>query len=181
MEQARSVGVPIPDVLTVEEIDTEAGSRSAMVMAERTSQRPHLVTAGLTPAELDAVMEQIGRSPDTPVTTTPVLCHGDLHASHVFVDDDLELCGIIDWGMWHGGSVIGELAAMSMGYAAEDFEVILAGYGTAVTDVSSLRRRLAVSMINQAIGHIAWHESIGNAGGTEHYVAVVRRALAEIN
>lgn len=155
-------------------------ARRAFIV-ERTGQRDHLATAGLTAAEVEAVMEQIGQSPDTPATTDPVLCHGDLHADHVFVDDDLEVCGIIDWGLWHGGSTIGELAAISMSYEPSDADTIVAGYNVIGEDQPALRRRLALAVINQALGHIAWHESLGNASGTAHYVRALRSALAEIH
>lgn len=149
-------------------------------IAEGVGQRPHLVTAGLTSAEVAAIIEQIGKSPDTPATEDPVLCHGDLHSAHVFVDDDLEVCGIIDWGLWHGGSAIGELATMSMAYKPADFGAILTGHGTSLDDHPTLRRRLALSVINQAVGHVAWHESIGNADGTAYYVRALRNSLAEL-
>lgn len=155
-------------------------ARQAFI-GECTGQRPHLVTAGLTEAEVQTVIEQIGQSPDTPATTDPVLCHGDLHAGHVFVGDDLEVRGIIDWGRWHGGSMIGELSAICMLYQPSDVDAILTGYGTNLNHQPPLRRRLALSIINQAIGHIAWHESIGNSGGTAHYVRALRTALAEID
>ncbi len=242
MDRARAAGLPVPEVRTVEEIDTEQGPRSTMIItespgrqlagllpsltasqrrtvltnlgqalailhsvvtpgvgrpdaagnwpdldvaraefiAERTGQRPQLVSAGLTSAEVDRVIGVIGTSPDTPAASDPVLCHGDLHAAHVFVDEGLAVCGIIDWGLWHGGSAIGELATMMMGYDPGDFESILAGHGTGGHDGPEPRSRLARSVINQAIGHIAWHESIGNAGGTAHYVNALRGALADL-
>lgn len=242
MDEARSAGVPIPNVLAVDELATEVGPRSVMLIAEsqgrqlagllpalhgpqrrraltnigrvltvlhtvttpgvgrptlggswpdvhetrqafideRTSQRPHLVTAGLTAAEVQTAVDQIGESPDTPATTDPVLCHGDLHAGHVFVDDNHEVRGIIDWGLWHGGSTIDELAAISMLYQPSDVDVIFAGYGMNRDDQPTLRRRLALSIINQAIGHIAWHQSIGNAAGTAHYVQAIRTALTQV-
>lgn len=243
MGQASSAGVPVPDVLAVDEIVTEVGPRSVMLVAEapgrqlaellpalsgpqrdrvltnvgrvlavlhtvttpsvgrpdlhggwpdahetrqafideRRGQRLHLVTAGLTAAEVQTAVDQIGRSPDTPATADPVLCHGDLHTSHIFVDDDHEVRGIIDWGLWHGGSTIDELGAISMLHQPCDVDAIFAGYGMNRDEHPTLRRRLALSVINQAIGHIAWHESIGNVGGTAHYVQALRTALAEID
>ncbi|WP_161606133.1 phosphotransferase family protein [Microlunatus speluncae] len=242
MDRARAAGTPIPEVLALEEIDSEHGPRPIMIItaspgrqlaevlpsltearrrtvmtaigqvlaalhsvatsgvgrpaadgswpdreaaraafnAERTGQRPQLLSAGLTPAEVDRAIAVIGTSPDTPAATDPVLCHGDLHSAHVFVDDDLEVCGIIDWGLWHGGSAVGELATMMMGYDRPDFEAILAGHGSDGADGPGLRQRLARSVIIQAIGHIAWHESIGNADGTAHYVTALRGALADL-
>lgn len=241
MQQADSAGVATPRLLALEEISSDAGPRSAMVIAEspgrqleallptmseqerhlvmtnigRTlallhtvstpgvdrpdahgvwsdpqqvredfiaeciSQSSHLPATGLTAAEVEAVIEQIGNSPDTPTLSDPVLCHGDLHAGHVFVDDDLDVSGLIDWGLWHGGSAVDELGTMSTAYESADFEAMMDGYGIDHQD-QDLRRRLAVSVINQAIGHIAWHQSIGNAGGTAHYVAAVREALSKV-
>lgn len=243
MDLARSAGVPIPQVLAVHEIATEAGPRSGMLITEsagrqlsellpllseqqrnqalinvgralaalhtvvtpgvnrpdadgtwpdaaearrafideRTNQRSHLFTAGLTSDEVNSVIEHIGQSPDTPATTDPVLCHGDLHAGHVFVDTDLKVSGVIDWGMWHGGSKIGELGAICMQYQPSDVDAILTGYGSDRADDPALVRRLALAVLNQAIGHIAWHESIGNVRGSAHYVQAVRTALAEIS
>ena len=65
-------------------------------------------------------------------------------------------------------------------YEPSDVDAILGGYGMNRDDQPALGRRLAHSVINQAIGHIAWHESIGNVGGTAHYVHALRTALAEI-
>lgn len=242
MEQARSAGTAIPHVLTVEEIETEDGPRSAMLIAEssgrqlaavlpvltqdqrrramvnlgrelarlhtvatpgvgrpdaggrwpdpreakrtfiaeRSGQRAELISAGLTPDEVQAIIAQIGASSDTPAPTRPVLCHGDLHAAHVFVDDDLEVCGVIDWGLWHGGSAVSDLAAASMLHDPQHFEAILTGHFTIGSAApSDLRLRLSVAIINQAIGHIAWHVNIGNAEGTAHYVARLRAALVD--
>lgn len=147
-------------------------------VTERTGQRPALEKAGLTPAEVDAIMALVGKSPDTPARTDPVLCHGDLHAAHVFVDDDLEVTGVIDWGLWHGGTAIGELAYLSMRYEPGDIAAILRGHGSGRLDDPEFRRRLALSAINQAIGHLAWSVRIGNSAGTAHEVAALRSMLS---
>lgn len=242
MQQAEAAGVPVPRLLGVEELSSDAGPRSAMVIAEspgrqlekllpnmsdqqrrrvmanvgralalihtvstpgvdrpgadgrwpdpqraredyiaeRRSQCSHLTSAGLSAAEAEVVKEQIGTSPDTPPVNHPVLCHGDLHGGHVFVDHDLEVSGVIDWGLWHGGSAVGELATMATAYEAIDLDAMFEGYGIGVQD-QDLGRRLALSVINQAVGHIAWHQSIGNASGTAHYVAAIRTALDKVD
>lgn len=148
-------------------------------VVERTGHRRHLVTAGLNPAEVETVIGLIGQSPDTPARTEPVLCHGDLHAAHVFVDDDLDVSGMIDWGLWHGGTAIGDLAYLSMRYEASDFDAILTGHGAGRTNAPAFRRRLALSVVNQAIGHLAWSQSIGNAVDTAQNIAALRTALTD--
>jgi len=87
---------------------------------------------------------------------------------------------VIDWGLWHGGSAIDDLSSIFMLYEPADFNAILAGYGTP-SDAPGFHRRLALAVINLAVGHIAWHESIGNPAGTAHYVVSLRSALTEID
>ncbi len=148
------------------------------VLAERTGQRRHLETAGLTTAEVAATLALIGLSPDVPARADPVLRHGDLHAAHVFVDDELAVSGVIDWGLWLGGSAIGDLSYVSMRYPAADFTAILSGHGIGRPTDPELRRRLALAVLNQAIDRIAWSEKIGNAEGSARDLAALRAALA---
>ena len=136
--------------------------------------------AGLNPAEVENVIALVGKSPDTPARSNPVLCHGDLHAAHVFVTDDLDVSGIIDWGLWHGGTPLGDLGYISMRYEASDFDAILTGYGAGQAADPAFHRRLALTVVNQAIGHLAWSESIGNAAGSAQNVAALRAALTDL-
>lgn len=142
-------------------------------------QLPHLERAGLSRVEIDAVDQLIGTSPDTPTRSSPVLCHGDLHAAHVFLVAH-RVTAIIDWGLWHGGSIIDDLASMSMLHDQVDADTILAAHGPPTGVGDDLKVRLALSVVHQAIGHIAWHVDIGNGLGVEHYVTRLRRALNEL-
>ena len=45
----------------------------------------------------------------------PVLCHGDYLPEHVFVDADLNVTGVIDFGLYQGEHPIFDLAVMAMG------------------------------------------------------------------
>lgn len=154
-----------------------ADVRPVLIM-EREAQRPHLEAAGLSAAEITAALEHVRRSPDVPPRSDPVLCHGDLHGAHVFVDDELEVRGVIDWGLWHGGGRIGDLAMTSTKYGEPEFAAILAGYG--VDPDSDFRERLARAVISQSIPHLAWHDSIGNTRGRAHYADQIRSALARL-
>lgn len=111
----------------------------------------------------------------------PVLCHGDLHAAHVFVDTDLDVSRMIDWGLWHGGTAIGDLAYLSMRYEAPDLDAILTGHGAGRMTDPAFRRRLALSVVNQAIGHLAWSQSIDNTVDTTQNITALRTALANLD
>lgn len=153
------------------------GVRCELIM-ERERQRPSLEAAGLTAAEISAILDHVRRSPDVPPATAAVLCHGDLHDAHVFVDDALAVRGVIDWGLWHGGSRIGDLAMTSTKYGEPEFAALLAGYG--IDPDPEFRERLAQAVISTSIPHLAWHDSIGNHRGRAHYAGQIRSALARL-
>lgn len=148
-------------------------------VVERRGQRPQLESAGLTAAEIDRIIGTIGTSPDIPAATDPVLCHGDLHPGHAFVNEQFEICGVIDWGLWHCGSAVDDLSTIYLHYPADDFETILAGHGH--PDGPDFRRRLALAVINQTVGHIAWSVSIDNSEGSGRGAAMLRRALRQLD
>lgn len=149
-------------------------------IADRAAERPHLEAAGLTVDEIEQTLGFLGASPDTPVQDNPVLCHGDASTEHIFVDADLRVCALIDWGMWHGGSAIGELAYVSMSHDPADLPDIYRGHGVADPADPSFRRAISLSVVNQVIGHIAHHVSIGDEHGTRDNVAELRRALGQL-
>ncbi len=68
-----------------------------------------------------------------------VLCHGDLYARHLLVNDKRELCGVIDWGDAHLGDPAVDLSLMFAFLPPEARGVFSAVYG--VTDFN--REKLA--------------------------------------
>jgi aminoglycoside phosphotransferase (APT) family kinase protein len=145
--------------------------------AERRGEHDQLVAAGMSPQEVDQVMALLEASPDPPLTGF-VLCHGDVSSEHVFVDSKLRVSGLIDWGMWHAGSRIGELASVATAFGWDDLQPVLRGYGySPATDSNDLQRQLATTLAVQLIGHIAHHVGIGDSDGAASNVAAVRQAL----
>lgn len=241
MQQARTTGVPVPEILELGRITPDDGVREIMVVraaagrpletvldaltdqerhqamialgetlrslhdidtpgmwrpdargrwpdvdelrrgyiADRRDERGQLVRAGLTDAEIEQtylLLEEFpGRAP-----IEPVLCHGDLRPDHIFLDDDCTVSALIDWGMWHGGSVIGEFADLSQSLTETDLDAVLAGQGAGTMNDPVLRRDIAVWVANQLIGHIAHHVTIGDLEGTRSNVAHLRSALSEL-
>ncbi len=145
---------------------------------DRRAEHDQLVAAGLTAAETERTLASLDLSPDPPERDF-VLCHGDLSPEHVFVDTELRVSCLIDWGMWHGGSVTGELAYVSTTFSPDDFAAVLEGHGYDPAD-DDLRRKISLSVTSLQIGHIAHHVTIGDHEGTAHNVAALRRALAEL-
>ncbi|GAA2760133.1 phosphotransferase family protein [Actinopolymorpha rutila] len=111
-------------------------------VADRTAERPQLSAAGLTPEEVDNAIALLGASSATPPPDNFVLCHGDVSPEHVFVDAELRVCGLIDWGMWHGGSPIGELAYVAMVHEETDLTAVVEGHTGGSLDEPAFRRPL---------------------------------------
>lgn len=236
MEQARDGGVPVPEVLAVQSIESADGDRVAMVLREAPGRQlryvvpllsadqrsavlaelgrtlrtlhsitmpgagvpgeegrwtdleskrqqyvasvlddtRHLTSAGLTSAEVEQVIKIVQES-DIPLEDPPVLCHGDLSEEHVFVDSDLRVVGVIDWGLWYAGSAASELAGMAMGFAAADLESIIAGHGFPMGPAS--RSQIRWHLITQATGQIRWLVGSGQAEVARGPAAVIRQNL----
>ena len=62
---------------------------------------------------------------------TPKFIHGDLQIVHVFVDEDDEVTGIIDWSEASRGDALFDLATLTLAHE-EHLDDVIAGYGTDV-------------------------------------------------
>ncbi|MFD1948949.1 aminoglycoside phosphotransferase family protein [Nocardioides aestuarii] len=67
----------------------------------------------------------------------PAFTHGDLQCSHVFVVEDDEVTGVLDWSEAGRGDPAYDLAVLTMGHR-EHLEDVLAGYGADV-DLDAVR------------------------------------------
>lgn len=152
--------------------------RSGFIV-DRLSEREDLVRAGLSPVEIDQTYSALDEFPG-PAPIEPVLCHGDIDRGHVFVDSDWQVTGLIDWGMWHAGSYLGELAYVWKSFGDDGLDAVLVGHPGGSRADPDFRRSLAISLCQQQIGHIAHHVRIGDEDGVERNVAFLRRALAEV-
>jgi aminoglycoside phosphotransferase (APT) family kinase protein len=87
-----------------------------------------LLTNSILPADLVTRNRQVAQAALRP--WTPVLAHGDLQVSHVFVDGD-EITGVIDWTEAGPGDALYDLATLTLGHR-ERLGDVVAGYGTDV-------------------------------------------------
>lgn len=111
-----------------------------------------LVTNGVLPADLVTRNRQVAEAALRP--WTPLFTHGDLQITHMFVDDDDAITGIIDWSEAGPGDALFDLATLTLGHE-ERLGEVLVGYGTDVDlDVIrawwSLRSLLVVRWL---VGH----------------------------
>lgn len=69
---------------------------------------------------------------------SPVFVHGDLQIVHVFVDEDDEVTGVLDWSEAAPGDAHADLATLTLAHE-EHLDDVLAGYGVDDVDLDRIR------------------------------------------
>jgi aminoglycoside phosphotransferase (APT) family kinase protein len=88
-----------------------------------------LIADGVLPADLVTRNREVAMVALRP--WTPVFTHGDLQITHVFVDSDDAVTGVIDWSEASRGDALYDLAGLTLGHE-DHLDDVLAGYGTEV-------------------------------------------------
>lgn len=147
---------------------------------KRLAERGHLEAAGVRADEIDQAIALLGARQGASPWEEPVLCHGDIYSEHVFIDAQLRVCGVIDWGMWRGAPAVDDLGYVKM-RPDLDFDAIISGYGTSPLDDRGFRDAILVSIIAYAMQDLGWHLSIGNTFAAEPNITALRQALTDIS
>jgi aminoglycoside phosphotransferase (APT) family kinase protein len=153
----------------------------ASTLHNRTAEAPWLGQGGLTNAECAAVfaaIDRYGREFDCP---SPVLCHGDLLPEHVFVDDRLNVTGVIDFGLFEGNHPVHDLAVMSMSLGGADVRAVIGGFSLWDEPRAAVERRLAFHLVTLLAGYLAHHARIAGHPEVPHYRDRLRAALADLD
>ena len=88
-----------------------------------------LIANDVLPAELVTRNRRVADAVLRP--WSPVFAHGDLQIAHVFVDDNDEITGVLDWSEGAQGDPLYDLATLTLGHE-ERLHDLLTGYGTPV-------------------------------------------------
>jgi aminoglycoside phosphotransferase (APT) family kinase protein len=110
----------------------------------------------LTRSEIHQISEILDAIAAVPMSDPPVLCHGDISAEHLFVHANQAVTGLIDWGMWGGGTTADELAALSTRVDHDDFSTVFSHHLAAAHSGVDIRQKVATSLLTQSIGELAW-------------------------
>lgn len=106
----------------------------------------------------------------------PVLCHGDLGMDHLFVDGDLNVTGLIDFGMWRGGPRELDFAVLTMYHPDVSLGWLEKAYGTGSFG-RDVYRRVLTERIAVGMGFLAHDLREGNADYLELALTGLRRSL----
>ncbi|MEQ4209349.1 phosphotransferase [Actinopolymorpha sp. B9G3] len=141
----------------------------------------HLGEAGLTDTEIQDARGLLHQALEEPVRRpAPVLCHGDLSPDHIFVDRDLRVRALIDWGMWSAGAAEDDLAEVAMRHTRADFDAVLEGHSGDAARDPALRQTISRALMMRTIAYLRWLLTSGQTGHLESGVVPLRRALTDL-
>lgn len=144
---------------------------------DRTSEKPLLMQAGFRADEVDQLLQMLEAGQALVVDEQPVLCHGDFLPGHLFVDDDLKLRGVIDFGEFQGGGPILDFANLSMDFPDIDLAWLQPDYGNQKLFDDTFPARLQTTKIGLQIGYLAHYIRQGNQQEAAPIIAGLRETL----
>jgi aminoglycoside phosphotransferase (APT) family kinase protein len=177
LARLHSVYMPGAGVPDDDETWPDPATHRRRYLANRLADCEQLGTAGLTGDETARVKALFNDAPDFPVSDHPVLCHGDLGPEHIFVDSDLRVCGLIDWGMWNAGSAVGDLAAAAISHDEAGLAALIAGHNAGSPTDPAFWRAIRCSLIAHLVGNIGWYVASGQTAMLAPAGTALRRVL----
>jgi aminoglycoside phosphotransferase (APT) family kinase protein len=154
-------------------------SISERSIIDRTAEKPLLMQAGFRADEVDQLLQMLVDGQALVVDEQPVLCHGDFLPGHLFVDQDLKLCGVIDFGEFQGGGPIVDFANLSMTCPHVDLAWLQAGYGDPKLFDQTFPARLQTAKLGAQLGYLAHYIRQGNTQEAAPLIAGLRESLSE--
>jgi aminoglycoside phosphotransferase (APT) family kinase protein len=109
---------------------------------------------GLTSEEAEQLLSMV-RGLEAWTQDRPVLCHGDLGGDHLYVDDDLNISGIIDFGLSQGGSYLLDIAMLLMYHPELDLDAIVLGYDGNLPPKRTLQSQIVSHQANTGLRFLA--------------------------
>jgi Ser/Thr protein kinase RdoA (MazF antagonist) len=147
-------------------------------LEQRVSDIPYIVQAGLLESEAYTLLE-ITRELQLSSDTQPVLCHGDLSNEHIFVDDDLTVTGIIDFGQCQGGPPAIDTAVLLMFHPEIDLAWLKRGYYNKVHSDTLYRRQILLHQANIQMSYLAHDIREGNTDSRDIVLQSMRNLIRE--
>jgi aminoglycoside phosphotransferase (APT) family kinase protein len=146
---------------------------------DRGSERPLLLRAGFSEQDVDLMLSILKVEEQDFPTRQPVLCHGDFLPKHLFVDDQLRLTGVIDFGDFQGGTPLVDFANLSMSCPDVDLAWLRRGYPNQALFDETFARRLFLTKAGMQMGYLAHYIQQGNAEEAAPIAAGLRASLRE--
>jgi Ser/Thr protein kinase RdoA (MazF antagonist) len=144
----------------------------------RESDIPYLVKAGLSEKEVSQLLGIVSEM-KSQNNQKPILCHGDIGFEHLFVNDNLELVSLIDWGMCQGGSYALDVAVFLMYHPDIEVSWIVRDYSSLGISETAFKREMLVQQANVAMSFVGHDMRQGNEDYKEIAVLGMRSLLEQ--
>ena len=126
------------------------------------SETAYLLHAGISEREVDFMLDMLRRYREEFPCRQPVLCHGDLDPDHVFVNQDLDITSVIDFGQFQGGSPMSDFIYMSFLKPELDLAPLKNAYPDRNLIESRFDRRLHLHRLTYLMACVAYITKIDN-------------------
>lgn len=123
-------------------------------LRDRSEEQPQLCRAGFTAREINYLLAIVADI-TPPTAARPVLCHGDFEAGHIFVDDELTITGVIDFGQFQGGLPLVDFVGLTLAHPEVDLAWLRAGYADPAVFADGFMHRLRHGQVSYLIGYLA--------------------------
>ncbi|MFC6706954.1 phosphotransferase family protein [Flexivirga alba] len=111
------------------------GQGAEEIAAKLDEECDWLVSNGLLPGGVVKRSRRVAAAALRP--WTPAFIHGDLQIAHVFIDENDQVAGVLDWSEAAQGDALYDIATLTLGHP-EHLDDLIAGYGSSV-DVDVIR------------------------------------------
>jgi aminoglycoside phosphotransferase (APT) family kinase protein len=126
----------------------------AGTLQEREGDAPFVVQAGLSENEVSSLLQLISEM-KVQEPQKSVLCHSDISFSHLFVDEDLNITALIDWGMCRGDVRALDIAGLLTYHPELELSWMLQGYAPEISE-KDFRQEILVQQANALVAMMAY-------------------------
>jgi len=122
----------------------------------RDSKKEYILQADFSEQDFEAMLQLLRQNDEEFPCSHPVLCHGDFDPQHIFVNENLNVSGVIDFGQIQGGPPILDFMFFSLARPEMDLTPILSRYPDPENQVEDrFERRLNMCRLGFLMGCVA--------------------------
>lgn len=136
-------------------------------ITNRSKEKDLILSAGFTDTDFDFMIQMLEKYKKDFSNQTPVLNHGDYLPEHIFVNDDLQISGVIDFGSSQGASPVHDFAYFNFEEPSLDLESLKEGYGNKTLFDDSFNMQLNLEKLALEMGHLAHSKRVGDTNRTK--------------
>ena len=145
-------------------------------LRDRAAEREWILRA-FTERDFDFILRMIELYANQFDCAAPVLCHGDYTPEHIYFNEDLRACGVIDFGDYQGNHPVHDFASLRL-WENEAFErAMRQGYADSALFDESFELRLHLHFLALKIGFLAYHIQIPNHPDTPLFVQKLKSTI----